>query len=38
MLQDKDRIYTNLYGQFDFRLAAARSRGPEPGRVGSLQP
>jgi NADH-quinone oxidoreductase subunit F len=27
MLQDKDRIYTNLYGQFDFRLAGARSRG-----------
>ena len=27
MLQDKDRIYTNLYGQHDWRLAGARSRG-----------
>ena len=27
MLNDRDRIFTNLYGQFDFRLAAARSRG-----------
>jgi NADH-quinone oxidoreductase subunit F len=27
MLQDKDRIYTNLYGQLDFRLAGARARG-----------
>ncbi|HXZ68955.1 MAG TPA: NADH-quinone oxidoreductase subunit NuoF, partial [Alphaproteobacteria bacterium] len=27
MLADKDRIFTNLYGQGDWRLAGARSRG-----------
>jgi NADH-quinone oxidoreductase subunit F len=27
MLHDRDRIFTNLYGQFDWRLAGARSRG-----------
>ena len=27
MLQDKDRIFTNLYGQGDWRLAGARARG-----------
>ncbi len=27
MLSDKDRIFTNLYGQFDWRLAGARKRG-----------
>jgi NADH-quinone oxidoreductase subunit F len=27
MLQDKDRIFTNLYGQHDFGLAGAKSRG-----------
>lgn len=27
MLADKDRIFTNLYGQHDWRLAAARTRG-----------
>jgi NADH-quinone oxidoreductase subunit F len=27
MLSDKDRIYTNLYGQRDFGLQAARARG-----------
>jgi NADH-quinone oxidoreductase subunit F len=27
MLSDKDRIFTNLYGQHDWRLAAARRRG-----------
>ena len=27
MLQDKDRIFTNLYGQFDWRLEGARKRG-----------
>ena len=27
MLSDKDRIYTNLYGLHDFRLAGARARG-----------
>lgn len=27
MLQDKDRIFTNLYGQHDWRLAGAKKRG-----------
>ena len=27
MLQDKDRIFTNLYGQDDWRLEGARRRG-----------
>jgi NADH-quinone oxidoreductase subunit F len=27
MLQDKDRIFTNLYGQHDWRLAGAKQRG-----------
>jgi NADH-quinone oxidoreductase subunit F len=27
MLKDTDRIYTNLYGQHDWRLAGARARG-----------
>src|SRR6185437_14913544 len=27
MLSDKDRIFTNLYGQHDWRLAGARRRG-----------
>ena len=27
MLSDKDRIFTNLYGQYDWRLAGARRRG-----------
>ncbi len=27
MLNDKDRIFTNLYGQHDWRLAGARARG-----------
>ncbi len=27
MLQDKDRIFTNLYGQNDWKLAGARARG-----------
>ena len=27
MLSDKDRIYTNLYGLHDFRLAGACARG-----------
>ncbi len=27
MLADKDRIFTNLYGQYDWRLAGARARG-----------
>ncbi|MDA8347571.1 MAG: NADH-quinone oxidoreductase subunit F, partial [Pseudomonadota bacterium] len=27
MLSDRDRIYTNLYGLHDWRLAGARARG-----------
>ncbi|MEQ9445226.1 MAG: NADH-quinone oxidoreductase subunit F, partial [Rhodospirillaceae bacterium] len=27
MLQDKDRIFTNLYGEHDWGLAGARARG-----------
>ena len=27
MLADKDRIFTNLYGEHDWRLAGARARG-----------
>ena len=27
MLRDEDRIFTNLYGQHDWRLAGARARG-----------
>ena len=27
MLADKDRIFTNLYGRHDWRLAGARARG-----------
>jgi NADH-quinone oxidoreductase subunit F len=27
MLADKDRIFTNLYGEYDWRLAGARERG-----------
>jgi NADH-quinone oxidoreductase subunit F len=27
MLEDKDRIFTNLYGRLDFRLEGARARG-----------
>jgi NADH-quinone oxidoreductase subunit F len=27
MLHDKDRVFTNLYGELDWRLAGARSRG-----------
>ena len=27
MLSDKDRIFKNLYGQHDWRLAGARERG-----------
>ena len=30
MLQDKDRIFTNLYGFHDWRLAGARARGGLP--------
>ena len=27
LLQDKDRIFTNLYGRHDWRLEAAKTRG-----------
>ena len=27
MLKDEDRIFTNLYGEFDWRLNGAKSRG-----------
>ena len=36
MLQDKDRIYTNLYGQHDWRLAGARARGDWDGTAAIL--
>ena len=37
MLSDKDRIFTNLYGQQDFRLAAARKRGDWDGTKAILE-
>ena len=34
MLGDKDRIFTNLYGTHDWRLAGARARGvPQDARL-----
>ena len=33
MLADKDRIFTNLYGFHDWRLAAAKARGRACGRA-----
>jgi NADH-quinone oxidoreductase subunit F len=36
MLQDKDRIYTNLFGQHDWRLAGARARGDWDGTAALL--
>ena len=36
MLSDKDRIFTNLYGQHDFRLAGARARGDWDGTAAIL--
>ena len=36
MLQDSDRIFTNLYGQHDWRLAAARRRGDWDGTAAIL--
>ncbi len=36
MLADKDRIFTNLYGRHDWRLAAAQSRGAWDGTKGIL--
>ena len=36
MLADKDRIFTNLYGEHDWRLAAARRRGDWDGTKGLI--
>ena len=36
MLDDKDRIFTNLYGMHDRSLAGARSRGHWDGTAGIL--
>ena len=36
MLQDRDRIFTNLYGQHDWRLAGARARGDWDGTAAIL--
>ena len=37
MLDDKDRIFTNLYGMHDRSLAGARSRGHWDGTAGFIQ-
>ena len=37
MLQDKDRIFTNLYGDSDVGLSGARSRGDWDGTAGIVQ-
>jgi NADH-quinone oxidoreductase subunit F len=37
MLDDKDRIFTNLYGMFDRTLAGARARGHWDGTAGIIQ-
>ena len=37
MLSDKDRIFRNLYGQHDWRLAGARSRGSWDGTKAILE-
>ena len=37
MLQDKDRIFTNLYGYHDWRLAGARARGDWDGTLAIMQ-
>jgi NADH-quinone oxidoreductase subunit F len=36
MLADKDRIFTNLYGQHDWRLDGARARGDWDGTAGII--
>jgi NADH-quinone oxidoreductase subunit F len=36
MLSDKDRIFTNLYGQHDWRLDGARARGDWDGTAGLI--
>ena len=37
MLQDKDRIFTNLYGLQDWRLKAARARGAWDGTEAMIE-
>ncbi|MCV6593301.1 MAG: NADH-quinone oxidoreductase subunit F, partial [Silicimonas sp.] len=37
MLEDKDRIFTNLYGMHDRTLAGARARGHWDGTAGLIQ-
>jgi NADH-quinone oxidoreductase subunit F len=37
LLQDKDRIFTNLYGRHDWRLEAAKSRGSWNGTMEMLE-
>ncbi len=37
MLHDRDRIFTNLYGQHDWHLAGARARGDWDGTAAILQ-
>jgi len=37
VLHDRDRIFTNLYGQHDWRLAGARARGDWDGTAAILQ-
>ena len=37
MLADKDRIFTNLYGRHDWRLAGARSRGAWDGTKAMIE-
>jgi len=36
MLADKDRIFTNLYGEYDWRLPGARARGDWDGTAAIL--
>ena len=36
MLADRDRVFTNLYGEHDWHLAGARKRGEKPA-VGSVK-
>ena len=37
MLEDKDRIFTNIYGRFDQSLAGAMSRGAWDGTAGIIE-
>ena len=37
MLEDKDRIFTNLYGQGDWGLKGAQSRGSWSGTKGFIE-